>query len=437
MVIEPHILGDFRARLTEALAARRDEWQDSRQFLTTDAFGATLGRLIDAIKTSSLPGPLQDALAGVLRRGAASRVQELDGPGLKALTGLPPTKAVRALCLLFGLGDRPAEPDSGWPPDRIESYVRSHANPYDLLLETIEPSILELGAGDLSFAASLADEYLPPLERIGRGLTFHTVDRLRPGSHVGGRYHADAQRLARLNAHPSGNLRFRFWGGQDMFEVGALRGTLRNYTIVTCQAPPNPTVAYEPTRLSAGFLREHLRRTKGEFRVIREEQEEVLEVRHSGRALLFPPWKFEVRGPAALLDLMSQLGRLCVLSAVDTEVFWELLSQLPADPGARPPDEIFTPDVLVRALGDLATKLNALPVGQALVLSEHIRLRDEIPRVLDRGVRRRYRFRYIEVRRGALFPGLPASQTAKQFPTMTEEAPPWFLILVPEEVGAA
>jgi hypothetical protein len=43
-----------------------------------------------------------------------------------------------------------------------------------------------------------------------------------------------------------------------------------------------------------------------------------------------------------------------------------------------------------------------------------------------------YRFRYVEVSRGAVFDGLPASQTARRFSSMKEEAPPWMLVLVPD-----
>ena len=451
MALDSESLSEFRARLKEALTGHRDDWQESRRLVASEAFGATLARLARAIESSTLPVALREALAGALRRETATNVQELDGTLLKRLTGLPPTKALRALCLMFGLGERPAPPVSAWSADQIEAYVRRQANPFDLLLETDVPSVLELGAGDLSFAAALVEQYLPELEKHAKDLTVHCVDRLRPGSQAGGQYHADRERLDRLSANPSVHLGFRFWGGQDMFEMGAVRGIWPRYTIATCQAPPNPTVAYEPSRLSPAVIQEYLRRTKGEFKVIREKGEEMLEVRHAGRMLLFPPWKFDIRGPSALLDLMSQYGRFCVIAAVDAEVFWELLAQLLADPEVRPRDRIFTPAVIAEVFGKVAHTLNALPVGQGIVLSDHIQLREEIPRVLERdsprpegglspsakgGQSPRYRFRYAEIRRGALFPAVPAGRTARMFPTMTEEAAPWFLILVPEEILA-
>jgi hypothetical protein len=40
-------------------------------------------------------------------------------------------------------------------------------------------------------------------------------------------------------------------------------------------------------------------------------------------------------------------------------------------------------------------------------------------------------FRYVRISRGATFPGIPASSTARKFTSMTEEVPPWFITLVP------
>ncbi|MGH7208980.1 MAG: hypothetical protein ACREIL_06325, partial [Nitrospiraceae bacterium] len=73
----------------------------------------------------------------------------------------------------------------------------------------------------------------------------------------------------------------------------------------------------------------------------------------------------------------------------------------------------------------------------SVVLSDVADLRQGIPRVLGEsaGQPSHYRFRYVEVRRGAVFAGLPSSQTARLFKDMTEEEPPWFLILVPEGSG--
>jgi hypothetical protein len=58
--------------------------------------------------------------------------------------------------------------------------------------------------------------------------------------------------------------------------------------------------------------------------------------------------------------------------------------------------------------------------------------RQDIPRVLgSQRDREHYGFRYVEIRRGALFPGMPAGRTAYVFEQMTRETAPWFLTLVP------
>jgi hypothetical protein len=313
--------------------------------------------------------------------------------------------------------------------ETAEQFLRGHRNPYELLLEDESPSLLDLGAGDLSFAEELAAQYLPPLRQRRKTLTIHCVDRLQPGSQFGGPLHAPPHRLKMLRSLEG--LRFKFWGGQDMFQAVNLGTALPRYTLVTCHAPANPTFACEPTRVSQARIEQHLRSAKGAYRIVREGGERALEVLHGGRTLLFPPWKFEIRGPLTLLDLARRRASTVVLSAMDQDVFWEVLSQVVADPRARPPDTIFTPAALPGFFGDVHAKLTALPVGSSVSLADLAALRDEIPAVLDEAGAS-YRFRYVEVRRGAVFDGLPASQTARQFGNMREEAPPWMLILVPD-----
>jgi hypothetical protein len=310
----------------------------------------------------------------------------------------------------------------------IERFLRGQRNPYDLLLDTDSPSLLDLGAGDLSFIDELVAQYLQPLKTRGRTLTVHGLDRLRPGSMLGGPLHADPSRLAQLQR--AEYLHFRFWGGVDML-APALSDLLPRYTIVTCHAPATPTFALEPARISPAVIDRHLRQTKGEFKVVREGGEEALEVLHRGRALLFPPWKFEIRGPLALLDVLMSRSELCVLTSVDSEVFWELLSQLVADPVMRPTDAIFTPALIAELFGTIHQRLMALPVGGSVLLSDLAELRADIPSVFSQPATS-YRFRYVEIRRGAVFPGMPASSTARRFNEMIEESPPWCLILVPE-----
>lgn len=314
-------------------------------------------------------------------------------------------------------------------PEATERLLREHHNPYELLLDAESPSLLDLGAGDLSFAEELAVQYLPRLRQQGKTLTLHCVDRLQPGSRFGGPLHAPPERVTMLRSQEG--LSFKFWGGQDMFEAVTFKSALPRYTLVTCHAPANPTFAYEPTRVSQAVIERHLRSARGEYRVVREGGEKALEVQHDGRALLFPPWKFEIRGPLSLLDVMRRRADAVVLSAMDQDVFWEVLSQVVADPEARPRDTILTPALLPDLFKELYAKLAALPIGPPVPLAELARLRDDVPAVLD-GAAASYRFRYVEIRRGALFDGLPASQTARRFGGMKEEAPPWMLVLVPD-----
>jgi len=314
-------------------------------------------------------------------------------------------------------------------PGRTEACLRANRNPYDLLVEDESPSLFDLGAGDLSFAEELTSLYLPRLRQQRKTLTLHCVDRLQPGSQLGGPLHVPLHRLQALQSQ--GGLQFKFWGGLDMFDPQVLVEARSRYTLVTCHAPANPTFAYEPTRISRAVIERHLRSAKGDYRVVREAGEAALEVLHGGRALLFPPWKFEVRGPLALLDLMRRRASVVVLSSVDQDVFWETLSQVAADPRARPRDTILTPAVLPDIFGDAYARLMALPVGSSAVLADFMKLRDDIPSVLD-PTTPPYRFSYAEVRRGAVFGGLPAGQTARRFSSMREEAPPWMLVLVPD-----
>lgn len=436
MPLDPTLLADFRARLAEAREGDQEAWESSRRLVGRSHLHATLKRLADAIHSSSLPAPLRDALLSALGGGTAERVQSLPGEALKQLTGLPATKAVRVLCLFFDLQDD-GEQIASVPtltPAQVEQFVRDHRNPFDLLLESEAASLLDLGAGDLSFAEELVEQYLPRLTRQHKSFTLHCLDRVQSGSKLGAAYQADPARLERLRRAASASLQFHYWADQDMFELGRLKKVQPCYTIVSCQAPATPTFAYEPTRLSRSLIEEQLRRSKGQFRKVRVEGKEALEVLHEGRALLFPPWKFDIRGPLALLNLLAGRGKLGILSAVDNEVFWELLAQLLQDERFRPAETLFGPQNLPDIFGDVHAKLSALPVGGSLSLADLAELRATLPPAGSQPVEqgRRHRFRYVEIRRGAVFEGMPASRTARLFKDMKEEATPWMLLLVPE-----
>ena len=437
MTSHAQVLADFRSQITRLLQERDVQWHASRRLVETHSLGSTLKRLIEEARRVEIPLPVREAIEIALRRGEATTLQELPAPRLRELTGLPPTKAVRALCVWFDLVESSG---SQWPlpllpSETVTTFIRHHENPFDLLLEADVASVLDLGSGDLSFAAELADQYTPRLQQQHRQLTLHCVDRLHPDSKLGGPLHADRQRLDALRARPG--LSFQLFGNQDMFSLDELDRTGRmapSYTVVTCWAPATPTFAYEPTRLSTEVVTAELRRTKGAFRPTRFEGEAALEVQHGDRTLLFPPWKFEIRGPLRLLDLMSRRGSLCVLGAVDSQVFWELLAQLLEDERYRPHDLPFTPQTIPNVFGDIFDRLEALDVGQRVTLPDLGPIRTQLPRVLpvQPAVSGRHRFSSIQIRRGAVFPHIPASSTARRFRAMVEETTPWFLCLVPE-----
>jgi hypothetical protein len=431
------VLADFRSQVTQLLQEREKEWEASRKLVEAKQLTSTLKRLIEEAHRVDLPVVIRDAITLALGNSEAASIQNLPGPRLKELTGLPPTKAVRALCVWFGLIEGPVLqwPVASLQSEGVETFAHSFFNPFDLLLEANVASVLDLGAGDLTFAAELVEQYVAPLHQRQRELILHTLDRLQPGSKLGGPLHPERERLNGLRSRTG--LSFQFYGNQDMFNLGSLDQTGKlapRYTIATCWAPATPTFAYEPTRLSEQIITQELHRTKGTFRATHFSGEPALEVQHGDRALLFPPWKFEIRGPLALLDLLARRGLLCVLGAVDSQVFWETLAQLLDDVRYRPNNQPFTSDNLPVVFGEIFERLSHLAIGETLHLSDCGALRRELPRVLPvlPTQASSYRFRSIQIRRGAIFPGIPASSTARRFADMVEESPPWMLILVPE-----
>ena len=431
------VLADFRSQVTQLLQEREKEWEASRKLVEASRLTATLKRLIEEAHRADLSVTIRDAITVALGNAEAARIQDLPGPRLKELTGLPPTKAVRALCVWLGVVEGPT---SQWPmtslrSEEIDAFAHSHENPFDLLLDADVASLLDVGAGDLSFATELVEQYVAPLQQRQRELILHALDRLQPGSQLGGPLHPERERLNGLRSRTG--LSFQFFGNHDMFDLGNLdqAGKLApRYTIATCWAPATPTFAYEPTRLSDQTITQELHRTKGTFRQTHYVGEPALEVQHGDRALLFPPWKFEIRGPLALLDLLSRRGLLCVLGAVDTQVFWEVLAQLLDEARYRPDNQPFTAANLPTIFGEIFERLSSLAQGETLNLSDCSPLRRQIPRVLPLLPMQSptYRFRSVHIRRGAVFPGIPSSSTARRFSDMVEETPPWMLILVPE-----
>ncbi len=442
MHVTPDSLTAFRKQVTSARSLDATAWETSRHLVHATHWPSTFRALQKAIESSAVSNDIKQALVAALPPEHEIATRPASAESLKLLTGLSPTKALRALCTFFGV--RWNQPTK-WSlpavtPDSVDEFIRRHQNPFDLLTQESPASVLDLGAGDLSFAEELATLYGPQLAVQSRPLILHCLDRLDPVSQLGGPLHAHPIRLNRLRSKPG--LDFRFYGDQDMFALDPLEQDQRlagRYLIVTCWAPATPTFAYEPTRLSPTCLAEELRRTKGESRQVRHGKESALEVHHGGRNLLFPAWKFDIRGPLALLELMAARGALCVLGAVDSQVFWEILSQLIDDPQVRPRDLILSTQNLSEVFGDIYHKLAALPIGGSCLLSDLTPLRRTFPSVLHTpaGQTAPYRFRQVIIQRGALFEGVPASSTARRFEGMVEETPPWFLTLVPESIQTA
>ena len=439
MHVDPDILATFRRQVTSARSLDATSWDASRHLVNPRQWPTTLTSLLKAVEISAFPDEIKRRLVATLSQQQAHPDTPSSGYALNHLTGLPPTKALRALCVLFGVhSTQPVK----WPlptltGDAVDTFVQQHQNPFDLLMEEVPASVLDLGTGDLSFAEDLVSCYEPRLAAQGRPLILHCLDRLDPDSRLGGPLHAHPLRLSGLRSRPG--VQFRFYGDQDMFALKSLEKDQRlatRYLIVTCWAPATPTFAYEPSRLSAAVLADELRRTKGDSRQITHGKEPALEVLHAGRSLLFPSWKFEIRGPLALLELMATRGALCVLGAVDSQVFWEILSQLIEDPRVRPANLVLSEQTIPAVFGNTFDQLSALPHGESCRLSDLTPLRQNFPSVLPAlsGHPTGYRFRQVTIRRGALLDGLPASSTARRFREMREETPPWFLTLVPEQV---
>ncbi len=434
--MNPDPLAEFRRVVSHRAHRFRGQWEASKRLIEGTAFPSTIARLRHTIRGTDLPASVKESLLRLVEPQAARSVQDLDGACLKSVTGLPPAKALRALSIFFELVPAPG---SKWPQTRmssveIEAVIRDMRNPFDLLRRADVASLLDIGAGDLSFAEEVVDLYGSELRQQNRQFILHCLDRLDPHSRLGGPLHAKPEKIQRLQQKQG--LSFSFYSNQNMFDLGDLDEQellSPRYTLATCWAPATPTFAYEPTRLSHALITQELERTKGAFRQTRFGREPALEVQHGDRALLFPPWKFEIVGPRALLNLLAHRGSVCVLGSVDAQVFWELLAQLLEDPRYRPADEPFTAVNLPKVFGKIYDALAGLPVGESIDLADLAVLRHQgqpsSPSLAQDGLDSA--FRYVRISRGATLPGTPASSTARKFSSMIEEVPPWLVTLVP------
>ena len=427
-------ISGFRARIKEIRESSPRHWEASRKLMAPDSLATTLPVLIQSIQQAELVPSLRKQLIDVVQQfGQHIKTREMHQV-LKELTGLPPTKALRALMVwgVLAVGGKDEDTAGGLSTEALERGLREAQNPYDCLLQSPAPSLLDIGAGDLTFEQELVDQYVPQLRAHNIMLRLHAFDRLAPGSLAGGVYHKDRDREEYLKSFPAEELKYQFWSGMDIEQFGQAKNALPQYTMCTCHAPANPTFAYEPSRVDRKLIDDYLRATRGESRLSRYEGEPVLEVSHQGQELTFPPWKFEIAGPLALLQFMTQRSRVGVLSAIDDEVFWEILCQILADDQFRPRGKIFTKNNIPDIFGDVYKALTSLPIGGRIDLSTIANLRCPIPFGINslKEAATFSKFRYVEIRRGAAWEGVPSSFTAKQFSHMKEESPPWWIIFL-------
>lgn len=238
-------LADFRSQVTRLLQERDVEWENSRKLVGAGRLPETLRHLIEEVRRVDLPPSICEAILTALNFGHVERVQDLPGPRLKELTGLPPTKAVRALCVWFDLAGASESPAaaSSLPATVLEAAIQDEASPFDVLLAADAPSLLDLGAGDLSFASEVADRYAAPVRAQGKTLVLHGVDRLQPQSKLGGPLHPDRLTLDRLRSRP--DLSFQFFPAR----------TCSPWTVWTTPENSSPATRSSP----AGRRQPHLR----------------------------------------------------------------------------------------------------------------------------------------------------------------------------------
>ena len=170
MHVNPDILAAFRRQVTSARSSDAISWDASRQTRQSKAM-ANDPDIIDLKPWRHPPFRTKSNAVSSLSCHRHTHPQKAP-PRRRAqeLTGLPPTKALRALCVLLGIQVRPRI-EVATPHTHGRRRARSFdniANPFDLLAEHVPASVLDLGAGDLSFAEELVSCYAPRLATQGR-----------------------------------------------------------------------------------------------------------------------------------------------------------------------------------------------------------------------------------------------------------------------------
>src|SRR3989441_10089091 len=101
---DQRVIADFRRRLREAVENNREARAASRHLVAQSPAAETLQRLHSAVAGSSLDPDIRQALLQVLGPAHHDGLHASPQEGLRELTGLNPTKAVRNLSLLMRMG---------------------------------------------------------------------------------------------------------------------------------------------------------------------------------------------------------------------------------------------------------------------------------------------------------------------------------------------
>src|SRR5687768_17149313 len=103
MIADSDILATFRRQVTSIRSSDTAAWEASRHLVTSTEWLKTLTSLRQAVVASAFPDEIKHHLVATLSQVSTPADSHLFGDALKRLTGLPATKALRALCVLFGI----------------------------------------------------------------------------------------------------------------------------------------------------------------------------------------------------------------------------------------------------------------------------------------------------------------------------------------------
>ena len=121
---------EFRKRIQETRESYPHHWEASRKLMTSEFLSATLPALIQYIQTASLMPSLQERLIEVIQQFGHQKKTRQVHQTLKELTGLPPSKAVRALIVwgILVVNEQQARREDLFP-EELERRLQEDCNP--------------------------------------------------------------------------------------------------------------------------------------------------------------------------------------------------------------------------------------------------------------------------------------------------------------------